>query len=322
MPNGHHNGDKDGEFEGRTYLYIRTHPADNGSEPLAAGLPGWVSPDIVVIKPGGAVGGEAEAGKANQVRVTVTNAGGIQATDAWVDAFVADPSTAFTPLTATPIGADYLTIAPYSTANISFPWTPLVGTPEHACLLARVRLIVPPDGYVNGAIFDVVGDRHVAQRNIHIVPIASDQEAMSFGFQIVNPGLKAGAFLVQARQLPANENQETLRGAVGCELAHFGNTPLGDVGLQLGKRIPQPNASVSGRERRFPTMGRLEKPVMEAQERDLALKLLPGEARAAVITLTRNPNTLSGELQVVEIRQVDAETQQIVGGLWVVLRQE
>ncbi len=40
-----------GEFDGKTFLYIRTNPADDGTEPLPSGLPCWISPDITIIQP-------------------------------------------------------------------------------------------------------------------------------------------------------------------------------------------------------------------------------------------------------------------------------
>src|SRR6185295_14815785 len=105
----HHQG-KEGRFDGRTHLFIRTHPADPGVEPLPAGLDFWVSPDIVVVPPGGSPGDEAVAGVVNEVRVTVRNRGGLEAIDAYVDAYVNDPSTVMTPTTSIQVGSGFLTV--------------------------------------------------------------------------------------------------------------------------------------------------------------------------------------------------------------------
>ena len=80
---GHKERGKD--FEGRTYLLIRDHILDDGSEPLPASLTACHSPDIVVVKPDGTRGGEAVAERENHVEVTVTNLGGMDANSLVVD---------------------------------------------------------------------------------------------------------------------------------------------------------------------------------------------------------------------------------------------
>ena len=192
MPDDPNDHKPDHEFDGVTRLFIRTNPADDGSVPLAAGLQFWTSPDILIVKPGGAVGGEAVAMQPNQVRVTVWNGGGIPAVDAYVDAFVADPSTVITPATARLIGGDYVTVQGYNSHTLDLPWTPEAADAGHRCLIARVSLIAPPDTYTNPAIFDVVGDRHVAQRNIQVVSVAAGKSA-AFRFLIRPVGRKGAA---------------------------------------------------------------------------------------------------------------------------------
>lgn len=184
---GHDGRDDDTPFDAVTRLYIRTHPADDGTEPLPAALPFWVSPDIWIVKPGGAVGGEAVPLQQNHVKVTVTNGGGIPAVDAYVEAFVADPSTVISPATAFLVGGGFLTVNGYSTADILLPWTPQASDSGHRCIVARVALTIPLDTYLNPAIFDVVGDRHVAQRNIQVLEVAKGQK-MTFRFLIGSPG--------------------------------------------------------------------------------------------------------------------------------------
>ena len=316
----HDDHDHKGPFEGRTYLYIRTHPSDNGTEPLSAGLPFWISPDIIIIKPGNIPGGEAVAGEVNQVQVVVTNAGGVTAVDAFVDAFVADPSTGWTPATAKFIGGDFLTIPGYNTASISFPWIPLPADAGHRCILARVALFVPPDTYVNGAIFDVVGDRHLAQRNIHVVALAQNMQSLSFGFLLFNAMGTRDEFDVQANEVRIDQNANLVRAAIGCGLAQFGATPLQDIRLLVADPVQPPDMSRPDRGRNEPQMGMLPKPIDSEKITQRHVKMGPYEARSAVLTVGRNPDTRPGDVHVVQVTQVDLSTRSVVGGLWVVVQ--
>jgi hypothetical protein len=87
--------------------------------------PWWASPDISIIRPNVIRGTEAFVGEEEEVKVTVTNARGITARAAFVDAFVADPTTVITPATATIVGGGYLTIPGDNRQEaIRFTWIP------------------------------------------------------------------------------------------------------------------------------------------------------------------------------------------------------
>ena len=303
------------DFEGRTYLYIRTHPADMGDEPLPGGLPGWISPDITIIKPDGARGTEAVTGQVNQVEVIVRNLGGITATDAYLEVYVADPSTAFTPTTATPIGSTFITVPGYSAATVALPWTPLASEAGHRCLLARVCLTIPPDCYVNSTIFDVIGDRHVAQRNISVVALAQNMQRLSFGFLITNPFGEAAEFRIQGTELRITQRaMQIVRGALGCGFVQFGQTPLQEIGLTIA------DTPREGRYWSAMPVGPLRKAAEDLGRARASVKLEPGEARYAVLTVGRNPETRPGDVHVVQIAQIDSRTRQPVGGLWLVVQ--
>jgi hypothetical protein len=169
-------------FDAKTFLYIRTNPLDNGDTPLNPSLAGWISPDLNIIS-NPTDTGIAIKGVNNQVEVIVTNAGGIQVNDAFVDCFIADPTTAFTPFNASLIGSSYIDIPSYSTNNTIYNWIPTME--GHHCLLARASLIIPSDTYSNNLIFDVTGDRHIAMRNLHIISLTAESRA--FGFLTANP---------------------------------------------------------------------------------------------------------------------------------------
>ena len=260
----HGDDDHKPPFDPRTYLYIRTHPSDDGTEPLTAGWPFWISPDIIITPNGGMPGDVAMPGVNNQVSVTVTNKGGIDAIDAYVDVFLANPSTAFTPATATPLGDGFLTIPGYNTATITINWLPGPADSGHRCLLARVSLLTTGDTYVNPAVFDVVGDRHVAQRNIHVVEMTG-QQAMTFGFMIVNPFDQATDFQIQLEELKAEgQLMAQVRQVLRCSFAQFDNQPLGAVTLGFGDGPPDETDAAKRIEALRPAMGVLKRSSLAA----------------------------------------------------------
>lgn len=315
---------RNGEFEGRTYLYIRTNPADDGSEPLPASLDGWKSPDIIVIKPGGARGTEAVANQQNQVEVTVTNAGGIDATDAFVDVFVNIPGTAATPATATLIGGGYLSIPGYNMRSITFPWTPGTYAAGHPCLFGRVALYIPFDAYVDATVFDVVGDRHVAQRNISVVEMG-DGKTIRFGFSIANIFNKSMRMRLLPRELRDPVQQQQLSLALGCPFAQFGETPLQNFKVDLGgERLILPKIKDRGEildltEFKLRGTGLLSPVALSRPRTRLTIEMEPREVRQALLYVERNPDTRPGDLHAIDIVQVTADGTTI-GGLTVVVR--
>ncbi len=316
--------DKDGKFEGRTYLYIRTNPADTGTEPLPSTLKHWKSPDIVIIKPDSTRGAEAVANQQNQVEVTVSNTGGIDAIDAYIESFVADPSTAFTPATATFIGGGYLTIPGYNMRNITFPWTPASVDEGHRCLLSRVALFIPSDTYTDGTIFDVRNDRHVAQRNIHVVNMGKDN-MIRFGFAIINPLEKSMSMRILTQELREPIRQQQLGMAMGCALVQFGETPLKNFKVDVGsEKIVVPNMqdvreNLKPTEFRLRSIGQLSPVSLSRPQTRLSMEMGAREVRQGFLCVERNPETRSGDVHAVDITQT-GENGNIVGGLTVVVR--
>lgn len=323
MPDGNSGKPRDGEFEGRTYLYIRTHPADDGSEPLPAAHHHWVSPDITIIQPGGARGGEAVAGVTNHVEVVVTNAGGIEAVDAFVDVFFADPSTGITPATATLIGSGYITIPAYNVQAVSFPWIPSATDAGHRCLVARVALYLPPDMYVDGTIFDVRNDRHGAQRNISVVAM-EDAEYMSFSFAVVNPLTEPMQMRLLAREARDEGELNVIREGLGCGFAQFGETPLPAVKIDMGdERIEVATVDnpllLLAEEHRLTRSGALGRIKPTRLRNSYIADMQPGEIYEGILYVERNPDTRPGDLHAVNVIQQDADGN-IIGGLTVIFR--
>ena len=298
---------KDG-FDAKTFLYIRTNPADDGTTPLQAGLIGWISPDInITSNPSDT--GAAIMNQPNTVQVTISNAGGIQATDALVDCFVADPTTAFTPLNATLIGQHFVTIPSYQTQNVEFTnWIPAMQ--GHFCLCARVSLIIPSDTYSNNQIFDVYGDRHIAQRNIHIVTM--NARVAHFGFTLANPLTVDQEFEFITKIEDANSKEIQKIQSIYKQKFAFSKEINVNTNLYVGSDYKKDKSKEMG-------FGLLEKmPALKIMKKNNSLTMKKGQVLYAAIEIDRTGISNKSKYSIINIIQREKKSQRIVGGLTIV----
>jgi hypothetical protein len=307
-------------FEGRTFLLIRDHLQDDGTEPLPSALPAWLSPDIAVVKPDGTRGGEAQVGVVNQVEVTVRNRGGINAVGTWVDAYFASSATGFTPVTAALIGGSYVDVPGYGMATVSLPWNPPATYAGHGCILARASLIIPPDSYADPNTFDVRGDRHVGQRNIEVIQLTDADESAAFAFNLVNTLSRPARIRVEVREVRGGGDQQAIRAVLGCGIMSFAERPLERFGLRRGEsrvvpgRAAVPIADVIPAEIPVARLVRLTD-----MAKTLICELDRGEVCEAVLHVARNRDARPGDVHALEIRQFD-ERDGVMGGLTVLVR--
>lgn len=317
-------GDKNDKYTNQTFLYIRTNAADDGTEPLPSSLQGWLSPDIVVIKPDLTRGSEAEANAVNNVEVTVTNGGGIVATQAYVELYVADPTTSIIPATATLIGGGYLNVQSWSTQSIVFPWIPSGSHTGHQCLLARVCLFLPPDFFRDATVFDVYGDRHVAQRNINVLPAAGERHVTGFGFNISNPGKKRAEFTVIAEEISIEKMSKQTRKLLGIQFAKGASVPLKNITLVTNRELADKYMHVQAAHDEMPAgefkmmgykFGILKEvpDIKEAKQENL--KIEPNTSVPAFIVIKTNDNIEEGCIRFINIIQKDSKTKKTIGGL-------
>lgn len=309
-------GERDGEFEGRTFLYIRDTAGDDGTSPLASSVPFWISPDIVVTPPGGSPGAPAQAGVVNDLRVSVTNAGGVTAHNAQLDVFLADPSTAFTPATADLLASTYVTAPGYNVTDVPLAWNPTAGQAGHKCLLARVSSVLTGDAVANPVVFDVPGDRHVAQRNVHVLPMAQAME-LGFHFLVTNPLPERTTFVLEAAAPRVTAALlEQVRGAM-CGLAQLGTAPVA-VRLTVNRR------TASDKLRFELPLGAIRLPARSIRrekrlrDRRGGVTLAPDEAMHCTLAFTPPDDARPGDVHLVEIAQSDSDGRR-VGGLWLAL---
>ena len=309
-------GKEEGEFDGRTFLYIRDTGSDDGTAALAPGVPFWISPDIVPTPPGGSPGGPAQAGVVNDLRVSVTNAGGVTAHNAQLELFLADPSTAFTPATADPLANTSVTVPGYNVTDLSLPWNPTASQAGHKCLLARVSSVLTGDAVANPGVFDVPGDRHVAQRNVHVLPMIEAKKT-GFSFLVTNPLLERTRFALKAAAPRVTKSLTQLARGTLCNLAQLGAVAVA-VELTANQR------AASDRLRYELPLGATKLSARSFQHDQALLagrdtfELAPDEAVHCTLAFTRPKEARPGDVHLVQIAQTDSK-RRLVGGLWIAL---
>lgn len=302
------NNPEDG-FDARTFLYIRTHSSDNGNVPLPSGLPFWISPDINIISnpsdPGVAI-----LGVPNTIEIIVTNASGIQANDAFVDCFIANPTTAFTPLNATFIGQTFVDIPSYQTKNVVFNWIPTMQ--GHFCLLARVSLIIPSDTYSNSQIFDVVGDRHIAMRNLHIITMVSKKQ--NFGFTMANPLNEDKEFEFITRVEDANSIEIKNIKSMYKQQIEFSKELKVNTNLYVEINTNQNTnkAKVFGLLEKMSVSKGIDLKIVEKNQ---GIKIGKGRVQYANIEIDRSNVQNKSEYSLISIIQQEKKSKRVVGGL-------
>lgn len=162
------------------YLFIRAFAGDTGTRPVNGVF--WESPDILIapgVDPAHApavppdLGGVAQAGADNTLYAHVWNLGQAPATDVLVEFYWFNPSIAFSSTAAHLIGATWTNLAARGNTGshrlLKCPtsWPAMYVNGGHECLV--VRLSQPATDPLSGPPWDAAKNRHVGQRNIHVM---------------------------------------------------------------------------------------------------------------------------------------------------------
>ncbi|WP_417564374.1 hypothetical protein [Microbacterium sp.] len=162
------------------FLFLRANPGDLGARPVVG--PFWESPDILLlagtdpatappVPP--ALGQNALAGKPNTLYAHVWNFGIGAAPNVVVEFYWCDPTLGIGPAGANLVGQTMTSLGArgsghaHTIVKCPVAWTPTFVNGGHECLVVRVweetsdGLGTPP--------WDAALNRHVAQRNIHVV---------------------------------------------------------------------------------------------------------------------------------------------------------
>jgi hypothetical protein len=167
------------------FLFLRANAGDLGARPVVG--PFWESPDILLladVDPAVApdvppeLGQTATAGKPTTLYAHVWNFGIAQAPSVVVEFYWCDPALGINPTGAHFIGVTVVSLGArgsgrsHAVVKCPTPWYPTFVNGGHECLLVRVW-DETSDG-LGDPQWDAALNRHVGQRNIHVVA-AGDQ---------------------------------------------------------------------------------------------------------------------------------------------------
>jgi hypothetical protein len=165
------------------YLFMRANPADLGARPVVG--PFWESPDIFIL--GGVspslapplppkLGDIAVADKPNTIYAHVWNFGKAAANEVLVEFYWCNPALGISANSMSLIAQTAMSLGAkgsgrsHAVIKCPEPWSPTFVNGGHECLLVRVW--DNPADLPGEPPFDASINRHIAQRNIHVIPAA------------------------------------------------------------------------------------------------------------------------------------------------------
>jgi hypothetical protein len=172
------------------FLYMRTNPGDLGARPAVG--PFWESPDILLlagVDPAGAppkppeLGQNATAGQPNTLYAHIWNFGIAAAPNVIVEFYWCNPTLGIGPAGANLIGQTVTSLGArgsgraHAVVKCPVAWVPTFVNGGHECLVVRIwdetsdGLGTPP--------WDAALNRHVAQRNIHVVSVTNQARLLT-----------------------------------------------------------------------------------------------------------------------------------------------
>jgi hypothetical protein len=221
------------------YLFMRANPGDTGARPVVG--PFWESPDVYIlagVAPSAApgippqLGQVALAGQVNTVYAHVWNLGRAAAREVVVEFYWCNPALGFNPIGASLIGTTFTTLgsrdsgASHRVVKCPTAWTPTFLNGGHECLLVRTWDVAADP--LTTPEWDASVNRHLGQRNIHVVP-----PGQPFDQQIklsVGPLFGQAAEIAVARATPTGMPWLQLHTNVRGQFPQQA-TPTGLVGL-------------------------------------------------------------------------------------------
>jgi hypothetical protein len=217
------------------WLLVRDRLGDVGLRPLPGGEVFWLSPDIWVESTD--PHRNPVAGQPNFVHVVVRNLGMADAFPVKIDFYWADPSVGLGPGDMNLIGSERVLVHRGEIKDVKCwqPWVPTLVNQGHECVMVNCNNHVL-DPIINP--FQPTLDRHVGQRNLHVVGAPSGG-TIDFGLWLNNPfSLRAATTVaVMSERLPRAEastrigehlaNREA-REAAGAALAFRVRSAIGE----------------------------------------------------------------------------------------------
>ncbi len=239
------------------FLFLRANPGDTGTRPAVGAF--WESPDVYLlagVHPSSAppippqLGQTALAGQPNTVYAHVWNFGHRAAHDVVVEFYWCNPTLGFNPNSAHLIGRGHTHLGARGSGRAHHvvkcpdPWVPTFVNGGHECLLIRAwdnvgDLLTTPE-------WDAATNRHLGQRNVHVVAAADAASLSTQPLKIsVGPLFGEAATVRVQREHPANVPWLQLH--TGIRGGFPAPAPAtGTVGLALAGGAPADSHQVQG----------------------------------------------------------------------------
>lgn len=183
------------------FLVLRYAAGDTGGRPLPGGTVFWHSPDVWVRSSQGI--NQPVAGEANRMFARINNRGRMDAGWVHVRFWWANPSLAITEANAHLVGTADISVPSGQSRVVECPtpWVPVIENGGHECILTEAwapeldPLIAP---------LEPVTDRHVGQKNLHVIQVVSGA-SFRFILEAMNISPSKQQVLVHARALTGEE---------------------------------------------------------------------------------------------------------------------
>lgn len=160
------------EFKETSFLYIRSYGADTGLRPFSD-IVFWNSPDLQLqlISAPETFTTELQAGSTYTIRCRLHNTGDVTVPYPKVQFYLCDPTLGFDTRFATHIGTTQYDglLLPGMHDFLEFPYDVPPAEAGHKCLFARTYSFSPLDRPVDVYDLNPRIDRHIGQKNLHIV---------------------------------------------------------------------------------------------------------------------------------------------------------
>jgi hypothetical protein len=225
------------------YLLVRAFAGDTGTRPVNGVF--WESPDVYIlpgIAPSAApdvpaqLGQVALAGQDNTVYAHVWNLGRGMAREVVVEFYWCNPSLGFNPVGATLIGTAFTVLGArgsgfcHEVVKCPTTWVPTYANGGHECLLVRTWDVAADP--LSTPEWDASQNRHLGQRNIHVVPAGqtlAEQMTLTVG-PLFGQAAQVAVTRVQPPTMPWLQLHSMTRGAFPAAAAPTGQIGVGTVG--------------------------------------------------------------------------------------------
>ncbi len=196
------------------------------------GNPWWLSPDIWTVPGTDPEGtpGVPIAGQPCYLWARVRNNGQDSVQNARVNFYWANPAVGFDRSTATLVGTSFVTLNGDEQSEVLClnPWVPIFVNEGHECVLAEA-FHPTLDPLPNVPAFNVPTDRHVAQRNLHVV--VAMKSLFHLAFEIHNPSRREREFTISVQHGKVEEAKPLMSTLGTRNKAPEHEGKLGEIGF-------------------------------------------------------------------------------------------